>query len=481
MKKVDRLVLRSFIGPLILTFLIAVFVLLMQFVWKYVDDMIGKGLEFKVVVELLFYASATFVPMALPIAVLFASIMTMGGFGEKYELIALKAGGISLTRVMAPMAVVVVLLTGVAFAFANNVMPVANLKYRTVLYDVTRKKPAINIRPGEFYSEIDGYVIHINDKRSDGMTLSGITIYDQSHGPNDVNVVVARSGRMQTSPDERYLVFTLHDGCMYSEPTGGDNYQRKPFTRIDFRQQQIAFDISSFAFNKSDDDFFKNNYRMMNLSQLQTQITALNEGLARREQEYDHQVWGSFPAMAEAHKAVAAGAADTLRYEGRHSLATLLSVPQRRTVVAQAYNEARLMQERVSMHRQILQSDNEYINRHHIEYQRKFTLSVACFILFLVGAPFGSIVRRGGLGLPLVSSVFFFVMYYVIGMIAEKSVRTGVMGPWGMWVSSLVMLPIGIVLTLYATGDSNLRLTQWVQHHMDALRQRRQRRVQQKS
>lgn len=168
MKKLDRLILKSYLGPLLLTFVIALFVLLMQFVWKYVDDLVGKGLDFMVIAKLLFYASATFVPMALPIAVLFASIMTMGNFGEKYELVAMKAGGVSLSRVMMPMAVVSLMLTGMAFYFANNVMPVAMLQYRTILYDVTRKKPAINIRPSEYYSEIDGYVIRVNTKDPDG-------------------------------------------------------------------------------------------------------------------------------------------------------------------------------------------------------------------------------------------------------------------------------------------------------------------------
>ena len=168
MKKIDRLILKSFLGPLLLTFAIAVFVLLMQFVWKYIDDLVGKGLEFSVIAELLMYASATFVPMALPIAVLFASIMTMGNFGEKYELVAMKAGGISVSRIMLPMAVVAVLLMGIAFYFANNVLPVAMYQYRTTLYDIQRKKPAVSIRPSEYYDEIDGYVIRVNKKDPTG-------------------------------------------------------------------------------------------------------------------------------------------------------------------------------------------------------------------------------------------------------------------------------------------------------------------------
>ncbi|MBO7226994.1 MAG: LptF/LptG family permease, partial [Bacteroidales bacterium] len=191
MKQIDRLILRSFIGPLVLTFLLAVFVLLMQFLWKYIDDMVGKGLDFLVIAQLLFYASATFVPMALPIATLFASIMTMGNFGEKYELIAMKAGGISIRRVMMPMAVVVLLLTGMAFYFANNIMPIAVLKYKMTLYDVTRKKPALNIKPSEYYSGIDGYVIRIDEKDKENKHLNNIIIYDHTDGMGNVSVTVA--------------------------------------------------------------------------------------------------------------------------------------------------------------------------------------------------------------------------------------------------------------------------------------------------
>ena len=191
MRKLDRLILRSFVGPLVLTFTIAVFVLLMQFVWKYIDDLVGKGLEFGVIAELLTYASATFVPMALPIAVLFASIMTMGNFGEKYELVAMKAGGVSVSRIMMPMAVVVLMLTGMAFYFANNVMPTAMLRYRMTLYDITRKKPAVNIRPGEYYKDIENYVIRVGSKDSDGSTLHDVIIYDHSRGAGETNVIVA--------------------------------------------------------------------------------------------------------------------------------------------------------------------------------------------------------------------------------------------------------------------------------------------------
>ena len=364
--------------------------------------------------------------MALPISVLFASIMTMGNFGEKYELVAMKAGGISLRRVMMPMTFVALLLTGVGFYFANNVMPAAMLKYRTILYDVTRKKPAINIRPSEYYTEIDGYVIRVDGKDADGMTLRDVTIFDNTKGSGQSNIIVARSGRMQTSADERYMIFTLYDGCYYSEAMEGNSYLSRPLTRVNFAEEVMTFDISSFAFNKSDDESFQGTYQMMNVSQLDEAASGLEKYRDGLYDEFGRQVDMRLKGLTD----------------GRTLTAPTDGVGDQRWLPAKGIASA-------------------YINRHYIELHRKFTLSVACLLLFLVGAPFGSIVRKGGLGLPLVASVGFFVFYYVIGMICEKAVRESAMSPVGMWVSSLVMLPIGIFLTLQATTDRDLALGQW--------------------
>ena len=448
MRKLDRLILRSFIGPLVLTFAIAVFVLLMQFVWKYIDDLVGKGLEAGVIAELLMYASATFVPMALPIAVLFASIMTMGNFGEKYELVAMKAGGVSVSRIMMPMALVVLMLTGMAFYFANNVMPTAMLKYRMTLYDITRKKPAVNILPGEYYKDIENYVIRIGSKDSDGSTLHDVIIYDHSRGINETDVIVAQSGVMMASADNRYLCFTLYDGYSYSESTGGENYHKRPFTSIKFDEQTITFDISSFSFNRSSEDLFKGSYQMMNIAQLDSTVTRLEGSLENRRSQ------GRTTMVAGLHAwhHYAAGEAVT---PGADSLMNNVH-PRSRQAYLHALNTARSAAKDIRSQAELQRADQEYINRHLIEWQRKYTLSVACLLLFLIGAPFGSIVRKGGLGLPLVASVLFFVIYYVIGMIAEKAVRESAIGPIGMWISFFALLPIGIVLTIEATTDSSI-------------------------
>lgn len=454
MKKLDRLILRSFIGPLILTFAIAVFVLLMQFIWKYIDDMVGKGLDFSVIAELLLYASATFVPMALPIAVLFASIMTMGNFGEKYELVAMKASGISVSRVMRPMILVVLMLTGVAFYFANNVMPEAMLRYRMTLYDITRKKPAVNIRAGEYYKEIEGYVIHVGSKNSDNGVMQDIIIYDHSKGMAETNVIVAQRGVMRTTMDNNYLLFTLDSGYTYTEPTTGEYYRKRPLTSANFRRQTIAFDISSFAYNRSTEDLFRGGYQMMNVSELNKAIAHLDSNMMKRRNDCRSDAMNNLRLWQRYHELDTAARAEK-PCDVRALLASTSDATQRRAG-NRSRNIAATTARDCHSYSDILNADQEYINRHHVVKQRKFTLSLACLLLFLIGAPFGSIVRKGGLGMPLVASVGFFVFYYVVDMIDEKSVRESVLGPEGMWISSLVLLPIGIFLTLQATTDSGL-------------------------
>lgn len=327
------------------------------------------------------------------------------------------------------------------------------LKYRMTLYDITHKKPAVNIRPGEYYKDFDGYVIRVGSKSRDGRTLRDVLIYDHSRGMNETNVTVAKSGVMQASPDNMYLKFTLFDGYTYSEVSSGDNYVSRPLTSIGFRKQSINFDISSFAYNKSVEENFKGSYQMMNITQLDTSITQLEKSYRERVDLY----LGSMRVNLRAWEKYV-GADTLLHSTGPTDVRSLLAAKSgrdRRSAYLHARNAATSARQDAAMYEDLLESDREYINRHYIEWHRKFTLSIACLLLFLIGAPFGSIVRKGGLGLPLVASVGFFVLYYVVGMIAEKAVRESALGPEGMWISSLVMLPIGIILTLQATTDSS--------------------------
>ncbi|MCR4659620.1 MAG: LptF/LptG family permease [Bacteroidales bacterium] len=458
MKKIDRLLLRSFLGPLALTFAVSVFVLLMQFIWKYIDDLVGKGLPLNAIAELLFYASATFVPMALPIAVLFASIMTMGNFGEKYELVAMKAGGISVRRAMMPMAGVAVVLTVAAFLFANHVMPVAMLRYRSILISIAQKKPALNIPVGEYYHDIDGYVIRVGEKDPDGLTMHDIVIYDHTDVGNTQTVITAANGTMQTSPDERYLIFTLNNGHTYTESTRGADYYTRPLLSMDFSQQVLTFDVSSFAFNRAE-QMTSSTYHLLTVKQLAATIRGLEGNFDERCGDFRNLIYSYLPAynqIVRIHNDSAARAPAALHPGSISHRLDTMPHRQRVNVTLRARNVARQSLESSASYNQILRGERLWINKHHIEWQKRYTLSLACLLLFLVGAPFGSIVRKGGLGLPLVASVAFFVAYYVVGMIGEKAVRESALGPEGMWVSTLFMLPIGIVLTLEVTTDSRI-------------------------
>jgi lipopolysaccharide export system permease protein len=257
---------------------------------------------------------------------------------------------------------------------------------------------------------------------------------------------VARSGVMTASADNQYLRFILRDGYSYSEQTTGENHVKRPLTTIGFDEQVLTFDISSFSFNRSSEDLFKGSYQMMNIAQLDTTVRKLEKSLQTRREQGSQQMLIPFHAWQHwvAHDTVVPTEND------------VFGADRRRTAVSFALNTARSTAKDAKMQADLQQADSEYINRHRIEWQRKYTLSVACLLMFLIGAPFGSIVRKGGLGLPLVASVLFFVIYYVIGMIAEKAVRESAIGPIGMWISTLDMLPIGLVLTFQATTDSSL-------------------------
>jgi len=275
-KQLDLYLIKSFIGPLLVTFFIAIFVLLMQFLWTYIDELAGKGLSTGVILQLMYYASATFVPMALPLAILLSSLMTYGNLGENYEIIAAKASGISLWQVMKPLVIIAIILTGVTFYFSNNILPKANLKMMSLLRDVRQQKPTLNIREGIFNKDLDNYVIKVGKKNKDGKHIENIIIYDHSNYGPALRITTAKNGIMETTPDQRYLVFTLYDGMSYMEIREKRNdYYTIPLQRIYFDKQILHINISNFAFQRSDPGLLKEHYKMLNISQLQYFIDSL--------------------------------------------------------------------------------------------------------------------------------------------------------------------------------------------------------------
>ena len=454
MKKVYKLVFYSYVGPLIATFFIAVFVLLMQFLWKYIDDLVGKGLEWYIISELLFYASATFVPMALPLSVLLSSLMTFGNLGERYELVALKAAGISLRRVMYPLIVIIVFVSIGAFLFSNYVMPVANLKFRSILYDVKEQKLAFNIKEKIYYNGIDGYVIRVNKKEEDGRTLHGVKIYDHTAKKGNTNVTVADSGYMELSPDQRNLYLTLYNGHNYQEEIDHRDRTKRPLKRTVFEKQMVKFDLSGFNLKRTDEELFRDNYHMLNLEQLTKAQDSINQKITQVRKKYSKKI--------EQRSIYHYNRMDTLKPDTVFFNDTIpsniignLEPKERMDIIGLALSSARRGQSQLEFNAKHLNRQKRHLRKHQVEWHRKFTLSFACIVLFFIGAPMGAIIRRGGLGLPLVVAVLFFVLYHIISITGEKYAEAGTIPVYqGMWIASAILLPLGVLLMIKATTDA---------------------------
>ncbi|MFA6199414.1 MAG: LptF/LptG family permease [Bacteroidales bacterium] len=454
MKKLDILIIKSFLGPLLLTFSISEFVLLLQFLWKILEKMIGKGLDTLVILQLLWYILVTLVPMALPLAILLASIMTMGTFGEKYELVAMKSAGISLWRILRPLIVTASLLAIFAFFFSNDFMPIAEKRMRTIMYEINTKKPTVNIRPNEFYSDIDKYVIRVGGKDEEGKNLSNVIIYDHSKDLGNVSITVAKNGQMYSADNGNTLVFNLQNGYTYDEAVDGDSYFSRPLIRLNFKDQIIRFDISDFAYNKTDQDRYSNHYKMMSLSKLNENIKALRQ----ENKDFNASILRGIKNQLTTTNINILHKTDSIKTNFNFSFYrdyASLSAKEKESLKKQTIQKINYIQSDLKMLDSKQNGDSEFIRRNNNEWHRKFTLSAACLILFFIGAPLGAIIRKGGLGLPVVISVISFILYYVVGMIGEKAAVEGSISCFfGMWSATLMFLPIGLFLTMKATSDS---------------------------
>jgi len=466
LKKIHIFTLKSYIAPFILTFLVVMFILLMQFVWKYIDDLVGKGLEWTLIAELLWYTSASLVPMAIPLAILLSSIMTFGNLGEYYELVALKSAGLSLFKIMQPLIVLSMVLSVAAFYFSNNILPVANLEMGALLWDVTEQKPSLNLRPGIFYNGIDGYSIRVEKKDTELGTLEGVQIYDHSDRMGCNKVITARTGKMESSLDERYLILTLFDGTSYEEIEAYPIQRREAFAhrRIKFQKQEIIFDMSSFKLERTNPDLFKEHERMLTISQLEDAQDTLKLRLKEKRALINSSVnsryfFGSHLDSARLDTvALNQKTIGLLDPEGEnYGIPFSSNQEERLAIINNATNIARHNKAYVTVSKNDLNQKEESIIKHKVEWHRKFTLSFACILLFFVGAPLGAIIRKGGLGMPGVMAVMFFLMFHLLSIFGEKTAKAGIIEPYvGMWLASAVFLPLGIFLTYQASIDSSM-------------------------
>jgi lipopolysaccharide export system permease protein len=445
-----------------LTFFIVTFLLQMQFLWKYIDDLVGKGLTFVIVAELLVYASATFVPLALPLAILLASLMTFGGLGENYELTAMKAAGISLTKIMYPLIILMLTISIAAFYYSNISLPYFNWKMRSLLYDIQQKRPELQIKEGVFYNGIENYSIKIGKKDINTNLIHDIRIYDHTANDGNVSVTLADSGYMKMTADKRALVITLFKGESYVDVIDkeGNRYGPKtyPFRRDIFMKQVINIPLEGFDFQRSDEGLFRSNFQMMNLKQLEYATDSM-----KRDLYFDRMSLTSDLLHSSYYPRTITGKPDTskkvsskpFRFNLRYYY-YLLSDYEKVIALSNALNDLRNAKSSVSNDIQNYKNKSKRMRRHEIEWHKKFTLSLACFIFFFIGAPLGAIIRKGGLGLPLVISVLFFVLYYVISLTGEKFVRESYIPAYiGVWISSIILFPLGAFLTYKASHDSS--------------------------
>jgi lipopolysaccharide export system permease protein len=469
-KKLHLLVIKSFIGPLVLTFFFVIFVLLMQFLWKYIDDLIGKGLEWNVISEFLLYTSASLVPLAMPLAVLLASLMTFGNLAENLELLAFKSSGISLIRIMAPVMVLSALISLSAFLFANNVMPVTNLKMRSLLYDIQQQRPELTIKPGVFDNTLEGYSIRIGDRDSKTSLLKDILIFDHTQKIGNTRVTMADSGYMRMSDDEKHLLLSLYHGHSYFELQKEKKEDRHvksyPLRRDKFEHQEMIIEMVGFGLNRTDENLFRNSYSMLNLSQLQHFDDSLTEEITEIYDKFERTIETGLTnrpkSLMVTREYVDRDTAANWNEEDRilaylnvDSAYAELNQLERRRAITYAINSARTNKSVITSN--VGTSDWKWarLRRYQIEIHRKFTLSILCLIFFFIGAPLGAIIRKGGLGMPVIVSILLFIIYYIISMVGEKFVRENIIVPFvGMWISTAILVPISIWLTIKAANDS---------------------------
>ncbi len=465
-KKLDKLILKAFVWPFIATFFITLFVFMMQILWKYIDDLVGKGLDVITLIKFLVYASATLVTLALPISILLSSIMTFGKLGESFELVAIKSSGISLVRFMRPLFFVSIILTGVAFLFANYIAPVANLKFAVIYNDIYRKSPAFDLKDGVFYNGFRGFSIKVGKKEDDKSTLRSVLIYEQSYGVQD-NSIISESGKMTVSNDKKFLEFRLQNGHRYEEK-GDFNSAQNEFVVLGFKEYNKLFDLTQLNIQKTSDSLFMNNMRMKTLRQLDKDIDSLKkipDSLVKRSKS-DLKIYIKYASYKDSSllkkKSPAAGKLASVvdkKIENKKVKSFDELIPDSIQIMIrdQAMNAVSSVRNNLEITGGDYNNRLSEINSTKIEWHKKLSLSFACLVLFFIGAPLGSIIRKGGLGLPLVAALIFFMIFYLLNIFGEKFTKDYILDPvTGMWLPVIVLSPVGFFLTYKAMHDSQL-------------------------
>ncbi|MEN9448294.1 MAG: hypothetical protein RJA25_1584 [Bacteroidota bacterium] len=458
LKRVDRVVLGSFIVPLLITFALTSFIFMMQFLWKYIDDFVGKGLEMSLLMKLVALFTLTIIPMALPLAILLASTMVIGTLGENSELTAYKTGGLSLVRIMGSLIVFTIFLSFGAFYFSNNILPKVHLRFYSLLYDIRKQKPALDIKEGIFYRGIGGFALKIQKKDPDNKTLYGIMVYDHSQGRGNDNVVLADKGKIEMSNTGQHLILTLYNGKQYQDVrkrTDNSEKNSNEQTIMEFKRWQKIFDLKEFKMTRTDESLFKGHFMMYNAKQLMQEADTSRKEIERKIVDIKQNDATYISSLKKLN--------DTIQYVYNDSIINKINI---QNVFDRQFTQSCLTTaiSNVNSLRDYMQMANtdmefkkiNYVN-YYCEWYRKFSLSFACLVLLFVGCSMGAIVRKGGFGVPILIAVLYFVLFHVLNVTGEKLAKGLVIPPFaGMWLSSLVLMPLALFLMYKANNDSVL-------------------------
>ena len=455
-KKLYLFVIKSFLQLFAGTFLVCLFIFMMQFLWQKIEDLVGKGLEIWVLAQFFFYSALMLIPMSLPLAILLATLITFGNFGERCELLAMKAAGIPLIKVMRPLIVVVICISGLSFYFQNVIGPRATTELYALIFSMKQKSPELDIPEGAFYHELDGYNLYVQKKNKETGMLYDVMIYNFSDGFENAHIIVADSGRMEMTPDKKYLNLHLYSGEQFENLKTQSMAQKNvPYRRESFREKHslIEFDAN---FNQMDASVLSNQAAAKGMKELGHSIDSMNA-------RFDSIGRGYYTDSRRiTYKKVELTSADSTRLEQNQarsinvdSLFNVQSHKKREQLIQSAMSRVQSQSSDLSMKSFITSDGDKNIRRHQKFWWEKITLSLACIIFFFIGAPLGAIIRKGGLGMPVIISVVLFIFYYIIENTGSKMAREGELQMWfGVWISTMVLVPLGGWLTYKANGDS---------------------------
>ena len=482
MKTIHKLVLKSYLGPMILTFFIVMFVLMMNIVWRYIDELVGKGLSAGIIIELMTYFMANMLPLGLPLAVLLAAIMTMGNLGENYELLAMKSAGMSLVQITKPLIILIGLVSVGSFFIGNNLVPYANKKILSILYDIRQQKQTLEFQDGLFFNGIDDMSIRVGHQDPETHLLTDVLIYDNRATNGNMNTIVADSGYIRLSDDKRFLLVTLYQGEMYEQTrtTAGNNqwYTKSSLRHHIFDHQEQVIPMTGFDMGRSSSDQFSNS-QTKNINELQDDIDSL-ENMANNAARTSYQ-----PLLKErifTLEETVVPPPDSLKID-RSAFGDLvvldsiqnLSTRQKERIWDLARSASKNSRSMFTIDESNTKEALNQLYRSKVEWHKKMSLPVSIMIFFLIGAPLGAIIRKGGLGMPVVVSVIFFVIYYIISLSGEKAAKEGNWDAfYGMWLSTFILTPVALYLTYKATNDSALLDTDWYQGRIKMLQEKLQ-------